>query len=367
MRWLLLVQRRSPQTGFTLIELLVAMVVGSIIVGTLLYGAVELLQINQREDSRTETQRDMQAALDYMAAEIREAVFVYDGKCLDASANDGKTLVGGCSKLEDHLPLPVKTTTDTIPVLALWRVDELPQKLIKDCAANAAQLNATNLPAAISGIPCLSRRTFSLVVYYLDKTPSTTWRGNARIRRYELTQFDSDGKFNKGWVDPTLTANGFVGWPLDTKGENIQPKDLLPDQSTNLAKGLPDTPTNIPVLVDFVDDPASGQTTGCPATDGTNVPPFVRTPTTGSNSFYACVRGGGIQISTESTTGANNEVIQTFGASSNNPGARNQEVALFIRGNAAGRGGVPKTARVTFEMSTQALTRGSYAKTPAAE
>ena len=81
-QWLWLFRRRSSAKGFTLIELLVALLIGGIISSALLYGVVELLQTNQRESSRAETQREMQLALDYISSELREAVFVYDGGCL---------------------------------------------------------------------------------------------------------------------------------------------------------------------------------------------------------------------------------------------------------------------------------------------
>lgn len=354
-------RRIAPATGgFTLLELLVAMIMGSIITGALLFVVVEVLQINQREDNRAETQRDMKVALDYINSELREAVFVYDGDCL---AGNPAGVGVGCPGLLTYLPGVINSAPNTIPVVAFWRVSELPQSLIQACSANANQLYAATPPAAINGVPCLSRRTYSLVVYYLDTTnPTGTWRGQARIRRYELSQFDANGNRNTGWVDPTTTNNNFLGWPLDSRGNNLQQQATLPDGSTNLALGVPSGTIDPTVLVDFVDTPTGGggtppvggaTTTACPSDRAnTMLPPFVRTPTTGSTSFYGCVRGGGINTSQAT-------------AIPNNPGGRNQEVFLFIRGNAAGRPGLNQSTRLTFELETRVLTRGSYEKNPA--
>lgn len=343
--------RRTATGGFTLIELLVALVMGSIMIGAILYAIVEILQINQREDNRAETQREMKVALDFISTELREAVFVYDGNCLIGS---GGNAAGSCPGVLNYLPASMNTAPNTIPVIAFWRVSELPQPLIQACAANATQLYADPPAAAIDGVPCLSRRTYSLVVYYLDTAnPTGNWRGQSRIRRYELAQFNENGDRNLGWVDPTITNNNFLGWPLDSRGNNLQLQTFLPDGSTNLAAGVPNALVEPTVLVDFVDAPtAIPATAACPTDLSSRLPPFVRTPTNGSTSFYGCVRGGGIDTSQ----------VAIF---PNNPGGRNQEVSLFIRGSTSGRPGMGQAPAQTFEIETRVLTRGSYEKNPA--
>ncbi|MBD2074854.1 prepilin-type N-terminal cleavage/methylation domain-containing protein [Phormidium sp. FACHB-592] len=353
-------QRKHPTTGFTLLELLISVFIGGIITSTLLYSVVELLKVNQRESSRAETQREMQLAMDYISAELRQAVFVYDGSCLTGT---GTFAADACPGVTNFLPTaintqPTGTAAGTTPVLAFWRVDPLPQVLINLCAANAANLNLTtnpNPPAGINGVPCLSRRTYSLVVYYLDTTNTGgTWAGRARLKRYALTQFTATGAPNTGWVDPTTTNNKFLGWPYEATGNNLQTAGTLSDGSTNpYAGAIAGVAVNPPVLVDFVDTPVTpGSTaTACPGDSVTagSLPPFVRSPSgTTVTSFYACVRGGGF------TAG-----IQ------NNTGGRNQETAVFLRGNAAGRAGVPSTAKVVFDLQTRVLSRGSFEKSPA--
>jgi len=347
-------QRKHPTTGFTLLELLISVFIGGIITSTLLYSVVELLRVNQRESSRAETQREMQLAMDYISAELRQAVFVYDGTCLSGT---GAFSVSACPGVTNFLPSSINTA-NTIPVLAFWRVDQLPQVLINLCATNSANLNLTtnpNPPAGINGVPCLSRRTYSLVVYYLDTTNTGgTWAGRARLKRYELTQFTATGAPNTGWVDPTTTNNNFLGWPYAATGTNLQTQGTLSDGSTNPYVGtIAGATVTPPVLVDFVDSPTTtGSTaTACPGDSvaAGSLPPFVRSPSgTAVTSFYACVRGGGFTAGTQ-----------------NNIGGRNQETAVFLRGNAAGRAGVPLTANVVFDLQTRVLSRGSFEKSPA--
>lgn len=68
---------RSDRGGFTLLELLVSMIISSIVVSGLLYLVVEIMGANQRDASRSDTQRDLQMAMDYIARDVREATFVY--------------------------------------------------------------------------------------------------------------------------------------------------------------------------------------------------------------------------------------------------------------------------------------------------
>jgi prepilin-type N-terminal cleavage/methylation domain-containing protein len=70
------IQTTDGRSGFTLIELLVALIVGSIITTLVLGFTVQLMSNNQREASRSDTQREVQAAIDYINRDVREAVYV---------------------------------------------------------------------------------------------------------------------------------------------------------------------------------------------------------------------------------------------------------------------------------------------------
>ncbi|PSB17983.1 prepilin-type N-terminal cleavage/methylation domain-containing protein [Phormidesmis priestleyi ULC007] len=342
--------KRRKSAGFTLIELLVAMFIGGVITSILLFLVVQLLQTSQRESARSDTQREMQMALDYIGRDLREAVYVYDGNCLTNSAYSypsGST----CSGLLKYLPT---AGADNLPVLAFWRVDPLPPDIDKLCQKNAtafseqdkAKQDAALIP--ISGIPCVSRRMYTLVVYSLDsKENDKPWSGRARIKRYQLPQYiysaDTKDKVTSGWSFPAGGDVSFMSWPLDAKGKEA------PTRGTPISNS-----SNTQVLVDFVDQkglsvdqqglPNGTLTTNavCPSVPVTNpvTPGYVLTPSSTDNrGFYVCVKG----------------------AESN--GNLNQEVSIFLQGNAAGRPGLPlTTSNVPISMQTRVMTRGSLDK-----
>jgi prepilin-type N-terminal cleavage/methylation domain-containing protein len=76
----ILASMRNAEGGFTLTELLVVVIISSIIVSALLGLVVQLTGTEQRESVRTETQREMQMALNYIASDLRQAVYIYEGE-----------------------------------------------------------------------------------------------------------------------------------------------------------------------------------------------------------------------------------------------------------------------------------------------
>ena len=177
-------QRHSTQ-GFTLLELLVVTAIAGGIVSGLTFIVVQMMTSDQREASRSETQREMQMALDYISAELREAVYVYPGTYLENSLSSLNTTA---KPFADYLPASV--SNGAVPVLAFWKQQPFPDKIKRDCAASTA---ATNPP----GIACLNGQSYALVVYSLAKRPDNSrqsGQGEARITRYVLSQFNSTGE-----------------------------------------------------------------------------------------------------------------------------------------------------------------------------
>jgi prepilin-type N-terminal cleavage/methylation domain-containing protein len=365
--------------GFTLIELLVAIIVSSLITMALLFTAVQLMGTNQREAARSDTQREVQSALDYIARDLREAIYVYDGECLLPGA--GRALIapndpaqGNCPGLLANLPAQLNDANN-LPVLAFWRVDPLPEPLIQFCQtpANARELvQRSNARRAIDEINCGAKRMYTLVVYSLNRSggptdpatpansPNRIWRGRSRLTRYQLPKYTYSNAalrppvITTGWVAPDGTESSFLSWPrAGQNGVNRLDLRLLATQTPPRA-----TYWDNKVLVDFIDDRVIGAGAGaaagaanlCPpgptAPPGTVAPAqFFPTPAQNGNYssplprnvVYACVRGAG-------------------GA------ALNQEVLLRIRANAAGRAGVTATSEIPLTMETRVLTRGVIGK-----
>jgi prepilin-type N-terminal cleavage/methylation domain-containing protein len=297
---------RSKTLGFTLTELLVSIIIGGLIVSGLLYLVVELLQTDARESARNETQREMQMSVDYIASDLREAVYVYDDP----------------STLKPYLP----DFGADIPVLAFWKP--------RPIASSEMPANCDGFTGTVK-IECetlrIRRHAYSLVVY-LQSTQNTTgtWSGQSRILRYELPKYTNVATLtrSKGYVEPTLSETSFRSWPLNATGTNLQGTGNRPD------RGAP------PVLVDFVDAPGNTQGGTAPTCDTgyKRSPATTATPT--SSSFFSCIR--------EISTGADPNL--------------NQDVLVYLRGNVNGRGG--GLGNVYFPVQTQVLVRGIIDKVP---
>lgn len=297
----LLTRRRSPASpkGFTFIELLVVLLIGGIIISGLMYLAVELLTADKRESVRSETQRDLQLALDYMSSELREAIYVYPD-VIDPDTNQPFTFLPPTDAYGD-------------PVIAFWKQQPLPREVRQACAT-------TVIPE------CLRGHSYSLVVYSLklaDPNGNDGWQGKARIIRSAMTQFDvEDGTENVGYISPVAQQSvQFNAWPNGNTPTFSAPRELT----------------------DFVDDGAgaSGQTRSGTCPTGYAVSPSQ--PIDGSvRSFFACI----------SQPGTDDDGITL------SPESWSQEIILYLQGNAAGRSGIYGDDGFLPTLETRVLSRG---------
>jgi prepilin-type N-terminal cleavage/methylation domain-containing protein len=345
--------RSNNTKGFTLIELLVVALIAGGLVSGLMYLVVELLSTDQRDSSRNETQRDMQTALDYINGELRESIYIYTGECLvgqGSVTNPNPTNPADppfCPGIVNHIPTSLNPATNrgvSVPILAFWKQQALPDAVRRNCAANA-----NNPPV---NTPCLSGHSPALVVYSLNRdNAGSVWsERNARITRYALTQFDNNGVPVRGYVDP-VTNNTFQTWPYG--GTNFT--DL---QIQAVAAGRPTG--NATVLTDFVDDgrgavadsvsspgrcpddPATLNPVGTPPDYSLSPPNALLTGAfTNVRSFYACV--------------------------STSTDLDNRDVLLYLRGNASGRPGINSDRAFLPTLSTRVMTRGVLGKDPATQ
>lgn len=319
----------TANRGFTLLEVLVVAVIAGTLVSGLMFIVVQLMQADQRESARTETQREMQLAMDYISTELREAVFVYTGDYLPT--------------LAQYLPASL-TQSGTVPVLAFWRHQPFPDAVKTACAS------AT--PPA--GVGCMAGQSYSLVVYSLTRNPGTAgspWRGGARITRYALTQFKGNSTdITEGYVNPSDQGN-FPNWPM-FGGVNQQ----------TARGGRPTAGAGtVNTLVDFVD----GQTTfnnpvRCPGNDPNNLRPYTISPPDSMlnglpRSFYACVSS-----SDAAGSGTSVQYLQTTGFY--------QDTILYLRGSAVGRPGMPslttRSAELLPTLETRVMLRGVLTRDP---
>ena len=282
--YLLLKSRRNTR-GFTLIELLVTLIVGSIIVGGLLYLVIELLQVNRREEVLTRTQQDMQRALDYISRDVREAVYVYPQPTVvvdpDTPPVATDTLL---AQLTGSLP------TGAEPILAFWRFDPV------DVGQIDSQLCAVNNPKEAECNTLKVRQgTYSLVLYLQQKNLATDiWGGKSRILRYELSKYSnlSTLQQRRGYSDPSGACNSFRYWSKPPGRDSANPCD----------SGNTGTPaSSVLVLTDYVNlpDTPTAQTL-CPTG-------YTQTPAT-PKSFHVCISSG---TADAGATGAN-QVVKVY-------------------------------------------------------
>ena len=336
LNWFWVYSKNSETAGFTLIELLVAIVIASLIIVVLLSLVVEILQIDHRQAARDETQQEMQRALNFISEELREAVYVYDGNCLQSTAQGNPQDANYCPGLVNYLP----AFTNQTPVIAFWKPEIIPDNQMPNCstfATTAQQQECNDL--------IIRRRTYELVVY-LQSTDNSgnVWSGKSRITRYALHKYQNISTLtqSQGYVDPSKEiGTTFQTWPLQTNATTNTATNL--QTSSPLATNTPD------VLVDFVDAPnATGVSVPLPCNSTKNyIPSPATATTTSSNSFFACVRSAVPVTAVLATT----------------PTGLNQDVILYLRGNANGKPGV-STDSFRPVMQTQVLIRGVINKVP---
>ena len=174
-------QNRSglPQTekGMTLIELLIGTVMAFLIITPMLSFVVDMLNTDRREQVKSNTEQDIQAAVDFIAQDLSQAIYIYDNRAINGPPGPNERAV--------RLQLP--PNPNGTPILVFWKRQQLRNSLPinptvaatpRTCADNPNQCNDTYVS--------------SLVAYYQVRDNDQTWcqplgdRCPTRIVRYEI-------------------------------------------------------------------------------------------------------------------------------------------------------------------------------------
>jgi len=181
--------KKARVLGFTLTELLVALVTASIIVSSLLFFTVSLVTTNREEEAKATTQDEIMSALNYIANDLQESVFIYGADALERNSTD--TPPGICNQIpycssNPASGVPARNTTDR-PILAFWKRKYLdPEDEVETSSGANRKVKCLAYPAGATNCLGQGRFVYSLVVYYLTKDNNTTWSGTARIQRWEI-------------------------------------------------------------------------------------------------------------------------------------------------------------------------------------
>lgn len=208
--------------GFTLIELLVAMVMSVLIITPLLGFMLNILQTDKVEQAKAVSEQEIQAAINYIAQDLKQAIYIYDAK--------------GIKAIRAQLPNPA----NSIPVLVFWKREILPDNL---------KIPVPNLTGAANRDDAY---VYSLVAYYqVNNNNTAPWSNQQTIRRFSVrggfrdpqnqTQF-----YNRNGID-LRPEPGFRMFDLEVGG-------TLEDKMNSWRRDGNFSPGNVPIaLVDFID------------------------------------------------------------------------------------------------------------------
>ncbi|MEG4424798.1 MULTISPECIES: hormogonium polysaccharide secretion pseudopilin HpsC [unclassified Microcoleus] len=278
----------QTEKGMTLVELLVGAIMAFLIITPMLGFVVDMLNTDRREQLKSNTEQDLQAAVDFISQDFSQAIYIYD----NASINT----------IRDQLP--DNGNLNRIPILVFWK-----RQRIKNAIPINPTVYNTVKPNQCEKNPgqCNDTDVLSLVAYYQFKDKDNTWcqpSGDpcpTRIARYEIR--DGIRKPDRVAADTNLPYYNVA----DTNPDTQQPdaafnKDFdfnKPTKNVTTGTVFP-TPQ---VLVNYIDHSINAQTQlpltecqtalGNPKDQKTEQPlaetALKVTDTEGRNSFYACV------------------------------------------------------------------------------
>jgi type II secretory pathway pseudopilin PulG len=273
-------------SGFTLIELLVAMVMAVLIITPLMAFMINILDSDRKEQAKATSEQEIQAAQDYIARDLEQAVYIYDA---DGVTRNTNTTTISSSGIADQIP-PVKSASSCspttgsspsvcTPILVFWK---------RELVADSVKINPTSNATDAQNDDGFA---YSLVAYYLITNPNQTtnspWSQEARIGRFQLR-----GPVNAAYANTTgsTSATGFNPPPLNKSGA------LLKDKMNQWQATSANYDNQVMTLVDYISTTAPGLTintgtvaspaaaTACP---GTN--PGAKLVGSQTSGFFACV------------------------------------------------------------------------------
>lgn len=277
----------------TLVELLVGSIMAFLIITPMLAFVVDMLNTDRREQVKGNTEQDIQAAVDFIAQDLSQAIYIYDNNPVPNGAPN--TTPTGIPAIRDFLP------QNGTPILVFWKRQQLKNSL--PITANTRPRNCIANTLSGQGA-CNDTYVLALVAYYQVSDNSGIWcqpSGNpcpSRIVRYQ---------FQDGLRNPSLTnADPYQNYFSPSEVSRGQQRSDAFNPIFDISKpteNVTTRPNNFPdpeVLVNYIDHSSPGPTVpactialGNPTTQtGTPIPEDTLkiTNTLNSlNSFYACV------------------------------------------------------------------------------
>lgn len=257
-----LFRQKNKCDGFTLIELLVGIIIATLVITPLLGFMINIMTTERQEQAKADTEQEIKAALDYIARDLQQSVYIYDAD--------------GIKAIRQQLP-KCGEKNNYFPVLVFWKREFISQGLVLD---GTKQKGDTFI--------------YSLVAYYLIKLDNKTWSNAARIGRFQI----KDG-YGATETDKNKTRDdGFQMFHLQGAGNLKSKMNQWTKKSNESKNNCESYQQPIWALVDYIDQTTINNTTN-PAppscTTGQLVPKFdgnddaVATGKVKTRGFYVCV------------------------------------------------------------------------------
>lgn len=254
--------------GFTLIELLVGMILAGLVITPLMSFMTNMLDTSRREEAKATSEQEVQSAVDYIAQDLKQAVYIYNATGLNNNSNTYPGISGIKNQIPPEASVPgcINNPPNDIcvPVLVFWKRD------LREVAVSSQGAITNNT---------FDTFVYSLVAYYLIKgnDPNETWANAARIGRFQIT----DAVKELTNVDNYIEARsaGFQRFDLRTPGITLEEKmnrwQKKPDENYT---------TTVDTLVDYID--TSSLNPNCPTATQPNIQ---QVPANLVGGFSACV------------------------------------------------------------------------------
>ncbi|NEN97110.1 MAG: prepilin-type N-terminal cleavage/methylation domain-containing protein [Moorea sp. SIO3I7] len=255
--------------GFTLIELLVAMIVAVLIIAPLLRFMITIVDTDRKEQAKATSEQEIQAAMDYIARDLEQAVYIYDNSGVERDHNDEPDESG----IQDQIP-PFANEVggckkdNCTPVLVFWKRKHFDRD---------DKVNGTRIGTLTNDNDTF---VYALVAYYLITEENDNWSNIARIGRFEIRDQVIDETSNQPNAVGIPASPGFESFDLDKEGSTLKQK------LNQWTKGAGDYKTQVQILVDYIDNTATGIRPDCPNNQNTN---YLLVPSQPNGAFYACV------------------------------------------------------------------------------
>lgn len=289
-------------SGFTLIELLVAMILAALVITPLLGFMINIMRTDRNEQAKSTSEQEIQSALDYIARDLQQAVYIYDANGVERDSNADPAISGIRNQIPPAVPADGCTDAATCkPVLVFWKrrvldkCDVIKGERVGKFTGGVANNNCGTIAAGDrkgddAGV-------YSLVAYYLIKNDANnTWSNAARIGRVEIrggiVNSIPGSTAGTARAEPTATGTSTVYYNLSPSlgfmslGSAASPNQWQkhPTENYNDAPAGTQEQPEVEILVDYIDQSADN--------------PFAQTcvapqqvPSTGNitGGFYTCV------------------------------------------------------------------------------